>query len=161
MARKRDFEADPYRTDMTPMIDLVFNLIVFFLVVSELSDLSLEEVTLAPADQAEEAKPGPEVLQLNVLAAGRVKVGGSAYASGQGPSSAKPSGLPPLRGLLELEAARAPREPSQGLGLGLGPSTLRVNLRVDASTPFAEVQRVIGDCQDAQLYKLSLAAAKE
>ena len=133
MARKRDFEADPYRTDMTPMIDLVFNLIVFFLVVSELSDLSLEEVTLAPADQAKEAEPGAEVLQLNVLGSGRVKVGGSAYASGQPPRTARPSGLPPLRGLLDLEAARAPREPSQGLGLG--PSTLRINLRVDASTP--------------------------
>ena len=159
MRRKRAAEADPYSTDMTPRIDLVFNLIVFFLVVSELSDLSLEEVTLAPADQAHDAEPGSEILQLNVVGSGLVKVGGSAYTAGQRPGGAKPSGLPTLRGLLDLEAARAPREPSQGLGLG--PSTLRVNLRVDASTPFEEVHRVIGDCQDAELYKLSLAAAKE
>jgi biopolymer transport protein ExbD len=162
MRRKRAAEADPYQTDLTPMIDLVFNLIVFFLVVSELSDLSLEEVALAPADQAQEAKPGEEILQLNVLGSGRVKIGGSAYAAGQEPSSPGSGGaqtLPPLRGLLELEAARLPREPSQGAGPGA--STLRVNLRVDAATPFHEVHRVIGDCQDAEVYKVSLAASKE
>lgn len=153
---QRAGEPDPYTTDLTPMIDLVFNLIVFFLVVSELSDLSLEEVSLAPADQAQEAKPGQEILQLNVVGAGRVKVGGSAYAAGHAPKS---GALPPLRELLELEAARVPREESQGAGAGA--STLRVNLRVDAATPFEEVHRVIADCQDAEVYRLSLAASKE
>lgn len=155
MRRKRAPAADPYKTDLTPMIDLVFNLIVFFLLVSELSDLSLEEVALAPADQAQEAKPGQEILQLNVVGSGKVKIGRSTYLAGQQPGSDAPS----LRGLLELEAARLPREPTRDAGPG--PSTLRVNLRVDASTPFEEVHRVIGDCQDAEVYKVSLGASKE
>lgn len=160
MRRQPAAEADPYKPDLTPMIDLVFNLIVFFLVVSELSDLSLEEVKLAPADQAKEAKPGSEIIQLNVLGQGRVHVGGSPYQAGEPRGQRRvTSALPPLRELLEVEAARRPREPSEGSGPG--PSSLRVNLRVDASTPFGEVHPVIDDCQHAKVYKLSLGASKE
>ncbi|MBL4848230.1 MAG: biopolymer transporter ExbD [Planctomycetes bacterium] len=154
MRRKRAAEADPYRPDMTPMIDLVFNLIVFFLVVSELSDSSLVPIELAIATEATEPKKGTEILQLNVLSDGVVSVGGRGYTAGQAPGA--PGPRPALRLLLDREVAGRPREATEGAGLG--PSSLRVNLRVDGATPFGEVQRVISDCDEADVYRLSFAA---
>jgi biopolymer transport protein ExbD len=55
MARKSK-ELDPtnqaLEMNMTPMIDCVFLLLVFFMIVSEMSSLDLENMALAYADQA-------------------------------------------------------------------------------------------------------------
>ncbi|MBN2581807.1 MAG: biopolymer transporter ExbD [Planctomycetes bacterium] len=42
--------------NMTPMIDIVFNLIIFFMLVSQFYRLSVEEVKLPPASQADPLK---------------------------------------------------------------------------------------------------------
>ena len=80
MARKKKFQIDPEpKPDLTPMIDIVFNLIIFFMIVSELSNLDVEQIELPFADRAEDPKAekaGQKVLQINVLEKGLIKVRG-------------------------------------------------------------------------------------
>src|SRR5688500_16897257 len=86
-------------TDMTPIIDVVFNLIIFFMIASELNEQTVVQLALPRADQARPAPPGREkVLQANVLASGAVNVRGVPFAVDPAP------GRLSLADFLELEA---------------------------------------------------------
>ena len=62
-------KADDMEMDMTPMIDVVFLLIIFFMIVSQFSNLQVEELTLPysafPDEEKEEEDPN--ILVLNVM----------------------------------------------------------------------------------------------
>lgn len=152
MARKSKYHEEPEpKVDLTPMIDIVFNLIIFFLIVSELSNLAVEEIELAYADQAAATREEGRVLQLNVMGDNAVRVRGLEYAvgaSGEGP---------PLAGALELEAAGYGFEDSPS-----GPvSALRLNIRADKEGPFERVQRVLDASMKARIHLTSFGASKE
>ena len=53
MGRRRSAIERGEQLDLTPMIDIVFNLIIFFMLVSELSNLELEQLRLPFAGEAE------------------------------------------------------------------------------------------------------------
>ena len=151
-------EPEP-KPDLTPMIDIVFNLIIFFMIVSELNNLSVEELQLSFAESAAEAKvlaqPGQKrVLQVNVLPEGLTRVNGVSYSDDPLLEGRYPS----LQRFLELEAAAYETESGPA---GAELSALRVNLRADKEAPFVAVQRVFGACQETRIYKTSLAATKQ
>ena len=152
--RRRRPAIDGGGLDLTPMIDVVFNLIIFFMMlVSELSNLEVEQVRLPFAGAAE--RPRPElarVLQVNVGAGGEVRVRGRAW----GTDPAARSRAPWIGDLLAAEAAGCEREPAQGSGPA--PSALRVNLRADREARFGHVQAVLDACQRQGVYRTSLAA---
>ncbi|MCR4315523.1 MAG: biopolymer transporter ExbD [Planctomycetes bacterium] len=70
--------------DMTPMIDVVFNLIIFFMIVSEISKQDLAILVLPSASQAiPDEKPPPERMILNIVNDTQVPGTGRYYISGQ------------------------------------------------------------------------------
>lgn len=163
MARKKKFQMDPEpKPDLTPMIDIVFNLIIFFMIVSELSNLDVEQIELPFADRAEDPKaedPGQKVLQINVLERGEVKVRGQAMTAD--PKLKDNQQLMQLSKFLEIEAAGYEREPPDPSNPGNPPSKLRANIRADARSQFKHVQFVFDACVRNGIYKTSLAATPD
>ncbi|MBX3469914.1 MAG: biopolymer transporter ExbD [Planctomycetes bacterium] len=158
--RKRKFELDPEpKPDLTPMIDIVFNLIIFFMIVSELSNLTVEQLQLPFADRSEEPRPGaPEkILQVNVMPTGIVKIRSQAY-TGDPQLKGK---YPWLQEFLEIEAAGYEREPPEPGQPGTPPSALRVNIRADKEVKFQYVQQVFDACVRNGIYKTSIGATRD
>jgi len=158
---KVEQEAEP-KPDLTPMIDIVFNLIIFFMIVSELSNLTVEQLELSYASEAADPpKPGAskldKVLQVNVLPDGLVKINGAAYSDDPKLKDVHPS----LKEFIENEAAGYEREEPDPNNPALSPSKMKVNIRADKETMFKNVQQVFDACQKCGVYKTSLAATKE
>ena len=143
--------------DLTPMIDIVFNLVIFFMVVSELSNLDVEQVALPTASQARDPQPEvARVLHLNVRDTGAMLVRGRPCTADP---AARDGGTLWLPDLLQAEAAGCERELAPDGGMG--PSALRVHLRVDRAARFEHVQRVLDACLRERIWKTSLAATRE
>ena len=65
---------------MTPMIDIVFQLIVFFMLVMDLSAAKIEIMTLPFADTAfKDKSPDPNQVIVNILKTGDVKIDGKFF----------------------------------------------------------------------------------
>jgi len=128
------------RLRMTPMIDIVFLLIIFFMCVAEMSKLEIESITLPEASQARE-KPEPHGrLTVNVMQNGVYRVNGETYSADD------------LKRLVRREAIR------KGLGPN-GNSALPVRIRADAHVPYKYVQRVMTDCRAAKVWMLSFGVS--
>jgi biopolymer transport protein ExbD len=147
--------------DMTPMIDVTFLLIVFFMVVSDMSALDIAELTLPFASEAavtkvENIEENP-MLIINVIKDGTVKIAGQDFTT----KSESEGGLTSLKEYLKIEAEAAAREPAPADNPGLRASKLRVLIRGDRDTPFKNIQSVFDACQKNGIYKTSLGATKE
>ncbi len=142
--------AEEARTDlnMTPMIDIVFLLIIFFLVVSELSTLQLEEITLPRADEAEPIghEHGDHVL-VNVREDGTIRIGGRSHSREQ------------LTDWLAVESDAAGHEASADATHA--PSKLHVTIRAHADTEFENVQAILGACSENGVYRMRVMATRE
>jgi biopolymer transport protein ExbD len=123
---------------MTPMIDIVFLLIIFFMCVTEMSKLEIESLTLPEAMMSHPEGPGNR-LTVNVMDDGSYKVSGRLYRP---------------RALERLIAARALREVDVD-----GRSELAVRIRADAGVPYKYVQRVMMGCRKAKVWQLSFGVA--
>ena len=149
------------KPDLTPMIDIVFNLIIFFMIVSELSNLDVEQLELPYADNAQEPKKGGQavekILQVNVLPKGLIKVRGKGFTT----DIEKKGDYPWLADFLEIEAAGYEREDENPDQPGTRPSKLRVNIRADKQAAFRHVQGVFDACMRHGIYKTSLAATQD
>jgi biopolymer transport protein ExbD len=138
--RRRPTDLAPPGIDLTPAIDVVFNLIIFFLIASELNERTVEQLALPRADQARKAAPSRErSVSVNVLADGTVRARGVT--------------LPDAATFLELEAAGCEREEEPG-----SPSALRLLIRADRDARVGAVHRVLDACQRSGIYRLSLGA---
>ncbi len=125
---------------MTPMIDIVFLLIIFFMCVAEMTKLEVESITLPEASQARtQSGCGPR-LTVNVMRSGVYRVSGKTYSADD------------LKLLVQRHAIR------EGLGPD-GNSTLPVRIRADANVPYKYVQRVMMDCQAAKVWQLSFGVS--
>lgn len=163
MARKSRREPAPEGgMDMTPMIDIVFNLIIFFMIVSELSNVTVEQLQLPFADRAKNPKTDPgmqidKVLQVNVMPQkGLIKVRGAGYTMEPSLIGTYPS----LVDFLKIEAAGYEREAPEAPGQQ-PPSKMRVNIRADKEVPFKYVQHVFEACQQNGIYMTSIAATED
>lgn len=61
--------------DMTPMIDIVFQLLIFFLTTTQLARTAQELLSLPPESGSETARIGSGALTVNLLADGSVRLG--------------------------------------------------------------------------------------
>ena len=133
---------DDARPDLTPMIDIIFNLIIFFMIVAELSSLSVEVLALPAADQARRKELVGKRLCVNVLADGRLKVDGKTHSREA------------LAELLTLEAAAYAREPD-------GTSKLELNVRADGDSRYEHLSGVLDGCVQAEITRTHIAANEE
>ena len=118
--------------NMTPMIDIVFQLIVFLMVANDMSRKEIEDLDLPGARHAVEICGAPDPLIVNLLpggpgAAPELRVRGLALD------------LAGFRRFLGPEADR--RRPAPG-----GPSDLPVLIRADRESRWQDVQWVMQAC---------------
>ena len=133
--RKRDEEAG---LNMTPMIDVVFQLIIFFVVTIAQQQKELEmELRLAMAPDGKPVeKKDPRTINVDVDDEGRV------YIARQRLS------LPALRAILRQSVNRHGQ-------------TLPVVIRGDMAARHEYIRRVIDTCSEAGLWRIKFAAIKE
>lgn len=141
-------------TEMTPMIDMAFQLISFFMFVMNFStELVQEEVELPVTQLAQPvlaSKEEPIVLNLDA--------DGTVFLPGYRLNINDPNGMAKLNAYLFQEAALSRlRLKARGLPPDTPlPST--VILRADRATPFELVRRVLRACREAGFTKYSLRA---
>jgi biopolymer transport protein ExbD len=145
--------------DMTPMIDMVFQLIIFFMLITDLSQRELEELQLPTAHAAVEDKPDPKVARpiVNVPQNGRIIVSRDVKYDPEkdGDDTRR------LEGWLADMAGQMPKKYDETTKSELPDNPLMI--RADENTPFNAIQRIMELCgkKGIQIWKVELAAAME
>jgi len=143
MARKaKSFSKDvECHMNMTPMIDVVFQLLIFFILVTELQSRDFEKLTLP---KAEEAKSDINVPQgrttINVMKNGDVVIMGNTLT---------------LERLGEVLRAMAEFKMDEE-----GHSEKIILIRGDREVDYVHVQDVMEKCVQNNIYKISFAAKR-
>ena len=143
--------------DMTPMIDIVFLLIVFFMVVTELTTQQAE-VILPVASEAtvEEPQPGSRILFINVSFDSEGK---EIIQLMNGPAMTTEQLTVALRQEAEAyglyEANPVNPDPNARL------SRIEVTIRCDQGAESGNIHKIFGACQKARIYKVRCAAIGE
>jgi len=151
---KHDPETD-MDMNMTPMIDVVFLLIIFFMVITDMTQQDLEDLKLPVAKTAVADKPDPDEFRpvVNIKTDGSIWVKRKQYFDPENPDEYKE-----LRAFLSDVAARMKRNPETNDDLPDEP----LLIRADMNTPFKYIQKVMEQCgyKGVQIWKVQLAAAE-
>ena len=132
-------EIPQMQIDMTPMIDVVFNLLIFFMLVNQMVQVERAELQLPVADQAKEGiMIDQKELILNVHKDGRIEVFGRFM------------NWPELTRLL-FDESRLSRDSQDN-------SNRSVLIRGDIEAPYKIIQKVMIECAKQKIYKISFAA---
>lgn len=131
--------------DLTPMIDMTFQLIAFFMIIINFSEVDRAEEIMLPTSRL--AKP-PEVLPdyriiLNLNDDGSVVHDGQRYQQ-----------IEFLGSMLRREVAAAQR-------IRVQPSEVAVIIRAHQEGPTGLVQRLMAKCQEFELESFSLRVKEE
>ena len=147
--------------DLTPMIDCVFQLILFFMLVTDMNRHELEEIYLPTAAQALADKPEAVEVRpvVNIATDGTIRIKGRVYYD-----PAHDDSFASLRQYLMRVAQQMPREaldPSLPGGRGVLVAKNPLLIRADQATPARYVQKVMELCGSAgiQIWRIELAAA--
>lgn len=151
---KHDPETD-MEPDMTPMIDVVFLLIIFFMVITDMTQQDLEDLQLPVATNAVADKPKPDEFRpvVNIKVDGSIWVKRTMYFDPEAPDEYKK-----LREFLADVAVKMKRNPETNDDLPDEP----LLVRADMNTPFKYVQKVMEQCgyKGVQIWKIQLAASE-
>lgn len=150
MARAPDLE-HKNELNMTPMIDVVFLLLIFFMVVSELSALDAESMTLPWAKEAqppERTAKRIDIVVVNVLRSKNPAEPGEVRIRG------KKLDKRTLKEYLRQAAQEVPLEDTRKRI-----STLKVLIRADCECRYEAVQIVFDACQQNGIYKTEIAGS--
>ena len=140
MAQKRS--ETECKMNMTPMIDVVFQLLIFFILVTELQNKDYVQLTLPRADQAKAEEDIPK---------GRMTI--SITKDGEIMVMAKTYSLKKLSERLRVEADLT-RE------AGTEFSDKPILIRADHKTEYKSVSDVMEQCIKHNIWKLSFAALR-
>ena len=126
------------KLNATPMIDVVFLLIVFFMVITDLTQSDLEELKLPVARTAVPDEPEPGVVRpvANVLQGGEVVVRQEVLSDPE----VDGDDMAAVREWLVRVARRMPRDPEDGL------PDAPLLIRADENAPFDILQRLMELC---------------
>lgn len=130
--------------DMTPMIDMTFQLIAFFMILINFAESDSDDRIQLPSSVL--AKP-PEGMPDTPITLQVTKNGTVLYSADEIPISA-------MGRVLDIEAQlieRAKKSPSQA----------NIIIRADAETPTGQVQEVIKICQQKKFEKFLLRAKQD
>jgi biopolymer transport protein ExbD len=146
--------------DMTPMIDVTFQLIIFFMLLMDMTTKDLEELVLPKAHSAlpdiPDAKDPRPIL--NIISDGRILVKRELLYDPQ-----KDDGYAKLKDFLSTRARlmkKAPIFPDNPAG-GMAPDK-PILIRADQSTPFKHIQKIMEICglEGIKIWKVELAAGE-
>jgi len=120
---------------LAPMIDVVFLLLIFFIVSWNFARFETDETVVVPeAETSEETQRVPGEIIINVTGEGLIKVSSETITTEE------------LRIQLSTLAARFPDQP--------------VILRGHKSVPFKHIMSVLDTCQQAGIWNVAFAAEK-
>ena len=138
---KRTTEASTTDIDMTPMIDMTFQLITFFMFVMNFSEAEQDDRIQLPMSQLAKPVDGPVEKPITLQLANN----GSVIYAGE------MIGLRDVGGYLE-------QEKSVMIDAGKEPNTATVIVRADGRAKTGEVQEIIKICQEKGFEKFALRA---
>ena len=164
--KRKDHDFDT-KMDLTPMIDCVFLLIMFFILTTQIT-VNIEEVTLPfslEGKPEKQANTDTVVLILNVR---QSQVKGAPPRSGELISQGgEPLNIKTLRAMLEEEVAYDAGTPPRGRGRTkeVGPnnvqlSQLEILIRYDKHVKSEYLRTIFEQCQKVGVYKLKLATTQ-
>jgi len=139
--------------NMTPMIDVVFQLIIFFLLSSHLAQQEVQLELNLPRAASGQSPDKEEIRRvvINVLpeqqAGKRIVVGGRFVDAEE------------LAQLIDYEARRAPRAPRRGTQ-GVPGGQLEVRFRCDRKVPYRLVQPLLIACARSGVWKVTFAVVE-
>ncbi len=126
--------------DLTPMIDVTFLLIVFFMCVTEIADSSKANLKLPRAQNGLlDDKPVPGRLLINILKDGKIEINARSYTDAE------------LSNTLAEQYAMSKRKNDVM-------SDKPILIRADTGTKYEDVQKVMQECTNHNLYRISFAA---
>jgi len=146
--------------DMTPMIDVTFQLIIFFMLLMDMSTKDLEELVLPKAESADPDKPNPADPRpvINIVEDGRILVKRELLYDPK-----NDDGYAELKKFLERKAKAMPKAHTDkdNPNSPIAPDK-PILVRADQATPFKHIQKVMEICGQAgiQIWKIELAAAE-
>ncbi len=150
---KHDPETD-MDMDMTPMVDVVFLLIIFFMVITDLTQQDLEELVLPVAQNAIADKVDPKAFRpiVNIKTDGQILVKRQMLYDPENGDDYKE-----LRIFL-ADVANKMEKSDDGMNLPDQP----LLIRADLNTPFKFIQKVMEQCgyKDVKIWKIQLAASE-
>ncbi len=147
--------------DLTPMIDCVFQLILFFMLVTDMSQKDLEELYLPKAAQALADEPDPAEIRpvVNITADGTILMRRRIYYD-----PLRDDNFAALREHLTQLSQQMPREaldPQAPAGRRVMVAKSPLLIRADQATPAKYIQKVMEICGSTgiQIWKVELGAA--
>ena len=145
MAIKRKGKPAPEaKIQMTSMIDVVFLLIIFFMIVTEMTKMEIEELTLPKAYSGQSEKKDPKRrLIINLTKRGKIVIKRQRYD------------LARLRHLLNQMVKFVGTD--RGSAAEAPASELFVKIRADADTEYQYVFEIMAQCAHVGIFKLSFA----
>lgn len=135
--------------DMTPMIDLVFLLIIFFILAGRISnDMRTEQITVPPTKTAQKLDAGKERIVINVFGTTKtgapprnsIKVNNTTYTA-QGVDDY--TAYQKMREMLDKAYDRADKVPDPKNPALKVPKDVVLEIRADADTEYRVVQEVL------------------
>jgi len=149
--RRRADEYDDVKLDMTPMIDVVFQLIIFFMLVNDMTQQDLAELKLPVAQEAVKDELTQGRLTLNIHTDGVVEIKRVPMGTLDDPVTQQV-----VRELLAREVLLGERDPETGA------SERPILIRADRETEFKHIQKLMQICgeQGIMIYQMHLAAAQ-
>ncbi len=156
MGQKKNSHApEEAHINLTPMIDVTFQLIIFFMLVSQLTSMTMLNVTLPIAPHAEELgtkKPKQERVVINITGDRKISFGQGDDIQGEGDEMLKNL---VNRLLQEAEARPKLYSTSEEAG-GQRISELEVFIRCDRSIESQLFLYVLHACNEAKIYKVDI-----
>jgi biopolymer transport protein ExbD len=167
--------------NLIPMIDIMFLLLLFFMLGADMTQRELEEVKLPPADRCakdDEVATAPGRTTVNVFHAGARASDSSGVSCAlheSGGNCRDPTHwLVAIRGHefdagdsalrmkdeAELGAERGERSELNDRSVDSPANAREVMIRADEGAPYAVVQKVIEGCASAGLWKIAVGAAQ-
>ena len=145
MARRKKERGKEMRMNLTPLIDVVFQLIIFFMLVMDLVKQEREpNISLPPAYKAVKDEPGPEKrLIINVMRNGDFKIHLRVWNQDQ------------LKGLIAKENNEAKRLGQTVMKNGQELSNMLVKIRADSEVAWKKVQQVMTACMENKVWRIS------
>jgi len=155
MSKKRQTEG--CETNMTPMIDVVFQLIIFFIVTINIADAKDESVQLELGSRGEEIDTNKEVgssaLIIDVNKYGQFSIAGRGEGGVGMPQNADPNFR---HGLRPNTIRVAVREGYHKYG-----KQFQIWIRGDYNAPHKYVQKIMNICSSEGIPRVSFIAIKE
>ena len=123
MRLRKRIQLQSYEIGIAPLIDVVFLLIIFFMVVSQFTQMEIEALELPPASQGEQpSDPLDKQIILNVHQDGRIRIASQDYT------------VDSFENLLQSKLHQLP------------PEDLHILIRADRQTPWRLVRPLMEAC---------------